>query len=128
LGGNQYRIDTPTATIGVRGTDHEPLVIPPGSADGEPGTYDRVHAGETSLRTQRGEVRVRPAQAGFTPHGGGLPRMLERVPGRYRPGRQDHRFEGLHDRIHARLGDRREQRLRLIRDRRVGRTDGEPGR
>ncbi len=42
---NGYRVNTPSATIGIRGTDHEPRYIPEGSSEGEPGTYDRVYAG-----------------------------------------------------------------------------------
>ena len=40
-----YRITTPTATIGIRGTDHEPLYIPESAsgAEGEPGLYDKVN-------------------------------------------------------------------------------------
>src|SRR5262249_11284668 len=64
-GRDRVIVNTPTATIGIRGTEHEPLVIPAGSTTGEPGTYDRVHAGETEIRTKQGTVPVRPNQAGF---------------------------------------------------------------
>src|SRR6266568_4235564 len=67
LGGNSDMVRTPTATIGVRGTEHEPLVIPEGSKAGEPGTYDRVHLGEAVIRTPQGAVNVRSDQAGFVP-------------------------------------------------------------
>lgn len=46
-----YKIATSTATIGIRGTDHEPMVIlppPPGiKAVDLPGTYDKVNDGRT---------------------------------------------------------------------------------
>ena len=49
-----YRIQTRTATIGIRGTDHEPAYYPP-PAPGEkpdhaPGTYDKVNEGESVIR------------------------------------------------------------------------------
>ena len=111
LGPNTAVIRTPTATIGIRGTEHEPLVIPEGSKLGEPGTYDRVHIGETQIRTAQGTVNVRPNQAGFAPHRGAeRPRVLDRVPGFFRPTRNEGRFDGLHERIHKQLDERREQR------------------
>ena len=55
-----YRITTSTATIGIRGTDHEPMVIlqpPPGvKAVDLPGTYDKVNDGRTFLQTPKGIV------------------------------------------------------------------------
>src|SRR5581483_4563128 len=76
LGANSYAVRTPTVTIGVRGTEHEPMVIPEGSNVGEPGTYERVHIGETFMQTPQGTVTVRPNQAGFAPHRGALrPRL-----------------------------------------------------
>lgn len=121
LGGNHYRINTPTATIGVRGTDHEPLVIPPGGTGGDPGTYDRVHTGETQLRTPQGAVSVKPNQAGFTPHGGGgQPRVLEQIPSTFRASKHDDRFQGLHDRLQQQIGQRQEQRRQAIQQHRAG--------
>ena len=120
LGGNHYRINTPTATIGVRGTDHEPLVIPEGGTAGEPGTYDRVHAGETRLQTPQGAVNVKANQAGFTPRQGGVqPRVLAQIPAAFRPTRHEDRLEGLHDRLQQQIGQRQEQRRRGVEQRRV---------
>lgn len=114
-----YEIRTPTATIGVRGTDHETRVIPEGSAEGEPGTYDRVNAGATRMTTALGSADIRPNQAGFIPFGGRQrPRLLERVPEFFRPGRNEQRFEGLHERIRERLDGRRQERIREIAGRR----------
>jgi hypothetical protein len=119
LGGNSYMVRTPTATIGVRGTEHEPLVIPEGSKAGEPGTYDRVHLGETVIQTPQGTVNVRPNQAGFAPHRGAVrPRVLDRVPDFFRPTRNEGRFTGLHERVHAQLDQRREERRQFIEQRR----------
>ena len=119
LGARSVTVRTPTATIGVRGTEHEPLVIPEGSREGEPGTYDRVHIGETVIETPQGSVSVRPNQAGFVPHRGAVrPRVLERVPAFYRPTRNESRFQGLHERLHAQLDKRREERRQFIQQRR----------
>lgn len=71
-----YRIKTPSATIGIRGTDHESYVVPPlgpvgGPAGGppagpQPGTYSKVNVGETTLTTNLGTVNVLPNQMGFS--------------------------------------------------------------
>ena len=48
---DNYQVTTNTATIGIRGTDHEPHHIPlpaPGEIpQGEPGTYNKVNVGAT---------------------------------------------------------------------------------
>lgn len=117
LAGNHYRINTPTATIGVRGTDHEPLVIPQGGTAGEPGTYDRVNIGETRMQTPQGAISVKPNQAGFTPHqSGGQPRVLDQVPAFYRATKNEDRFQGTHERVQQQLEQRREQRRQSVRE------------
>lgn len=119
FGSKNVQVRTPSATIGIRGTEHEPLVIPEGSPLGEPGTYDRVHVGETEIRTAQGSLRVRPNQAGFVPHRGAVrPRVLDRVPGFFRPTRNEKRFAGLHERIRKQLDRQREERRQFIEQRR----------
>ncbi len=61
-----YRVTTPTATIGIRGTDHETTVIDENDGD-EAGTYDVVNEGETVLKTQYGERVVTPERFAFAP-------------------------------------------------------------
>lgn len=71
-----YRIKTPSATIGIRGTDHESYVVVPlgplgGPAGGppagpQPGTYSKVNVGETTLTTNLGTINVLPNQMGFS--------------------------------------------------------------
>lgn len=108
-------VQTPTATIGVRGTDHEPLVIPEGSTLGEAGTYDRVYQGETDLRTAQGSARVKPNQAAFASRAGRVaPRVLAHVPSFFRPTRNEARFRGLHDRIQRQLDQKRNERARHV--------------
>lgn len=103
-----YRIVTPRATVGIRGTDHEPFVITADMAQElkQPeGTYDKVNSGGTMVASEAGDVQVSPGQAGFAPLTGGksrtralltvlMPRILDRVPDFYRPGAFD---EGLAD-------------------------------
>jgi len=114
-----YAVRTTTATIGVRGTEHEPLVIPEGSSEGEPGTYDRVHSGETEIRTPQGTVGVKANQAGFAPRRGAVrPRVLDRVPAFFRPTRNEGRFQGLHDRLNRQLQQRLQARRQLVEQRR----------
>lgn len=63
---SSYRITTTTATIGIRGTDHETTVIEDADGD-EPGTYDMVNEGITVLKTQYGESEVTPEKFAFAP-------------------------------------------------------------
>lgn len=63
-----YRIDTPGSTIGIRGTDHEIVVVIAGSplaAVASIGTYNRVNWGETTITTAKGVISVLPNQMGF---------------------------------------------------------------
>ncbi|MCP4042312.1 MAG: FecR domain-containing protein [Gammaproteobacteria bacterium] len=86
---NAYRVATPTATIGIRGTDHEPMYIPPPQPGevpmGKPGTYDKVNAGRTFIRTPRGILNLMPGQIGFVPPNIKVaPKILPKVPAFYR--------------------------------------------
>jgi hypothetical protein len=118
-GNRKAEVTTATATIGIRGTDYEPLVIPEGSTAGEPGTYNRVNIGETELRTAQGSVIVRPNQAAFVPHGGAIaPRVLARMPALFKATRNEKVFQGLHQRIHRNLNELRQKRIKQIQLRR----------
>src|SRR2546429_3227876 len=64
-GRDNYQVRTPTVTIGVRATDHEPVHIPAGSSAGEAGTSAKMNQGGTYLRTAQGRVDVAPGRAGF---------------------------------------------------------------
>ena len=46
---------TPTATIGIRGTDFEVTIVEEESADTRAGTYDYVHEGATAISLASGE-------------------------------------------------------------------------
>lgn len=86
-------VRTPTATIGIRGTDHEALVIPANSDLGEPGTYDKVNSGGTRIESEHGGVDVGPGQAGYAPVGA-APVVLARIPSFFKPTANEKRLEG----------------------------------
>ena len=120
-----YAITTPTATIGIRGTDHETAYYPPGTAEAgtEPGTYDKVNEGETFIRSPQGEVRVRPGQAAFAPHRADQkPRVLVSIPAFYaRHAEIDRR---LVDRVKVIREKHRQKRLGLRQERAKANSDG----
>ena len=126
----RYRINTPTATVGVRGTDHEPLVIPAGSTTGEPGTYDKVAAGRSFIEGKTGRVDVTPGRTGFFSHTAReRPRVLAANPTFYRPTRNEARLEGRHERLRPVLEQRRTERQTFVRERMQQRNQqGGPGR
>lgn len=64
-----YRVTTPVATIGIRGTDHESFYAPVSLPGVLAGAYSKVNIGETSLATEAGTISVKPNQMGFA---GGL--------------------------------------------------------
>jgi hypothetical protein len=62
-------IDTPIATIGIRGTDHEVVHISPEFQRRNPvvevGTYNKVYVGATIMKTDRGNINLGLRQVGF---------------------------------------------------------------
>ncbi|BBI99989.1 hypothetical protein FGKAn22_16820 [Ferrigenium kumadai] len=63
-----YKITTPSATIGIRGTDHESYEVTPGSAMAQVapvGAYSKVNTGGTTMTTDQGTINVQPNQMGF---------------------------------------------------------------
>ena len=110
-----YVVKTATATIGIRGTDHETRYIPEGSSDGEAGTYDRVYAGETYIQTAEGSTTVQPDQAGYQPVRG-KGRLLRDIPGFFRPGPHEGEINAKHEAIQKVLEQRREERRKVIRE------------
>jgi hypothetical protein len=80
-----YKVVTPTATIGVRGTDFEAFHIPPPgqggvALPGEPGTYLRVSRGVAFLQTPQSILDVQAQQVGFVPLATITPRLLPQTP------------------------------------------------
>lgn len=73
-----YRITTPAATLGIRGTDHETFVVAPGSpmaAVASAGTYNKVNLGETSMTTSKGTISILPNQMGFAGAADQMPQL-----------------------------------------------------
>ncbi len=88
-----YRVITPTATVGIRGTDHEVIYLSEEDADtpAEAGTHSVVFEGGTTLETPQGQVDVAVGQAAFVApksfipqlYGRELPVFLVRARGQY---------------------------------------------
>jgi len=109
-----YRIQTPTATIGIRGTDHEPAYYPPGAySDRDPGTYDKVNDGESFIRNPKGEVSVKKGQYAFVHHNGSVaPRILQRPPAFYqRHAELDKKAAARRQQFHQRFEKQYQQRV-----------------
>ncbi|MDD2742712.1 MAG: FecR domain-containing protein [Rhodocyclaceae bacterium] len=107
LNRNDHRVLTPSATIGIRGTDHEPYVLPASMANStyRQGTYDKVNRGETLLDANGGNVAIESGKVGFArdPATAGtrtralmtilLPVLLTQVPDFYVPGSFDQELD-----------------------------------
>jgi len=118
-----YQVRTQTATIGIRGTDHEPMVLPEGTPGGEAGTYDKVNAGGTYIESTlgHGRIDVEPDRAGFAPlRGRPAPRVLAEVPRFYRPTRNEQRLGSKHQAAQKSFERLREDRRRMLDERRKG--------
>ena len=110
-----YQVRTPTATVGIRGTDHETRVIPEGSDEGEPGTYDKVYVGQTFIETANGGAAVAPNQAGFvSAKAKDRPRLLAQIPGFFRPGPHEADIAKKHAEIQGLIDQRRNERRKVI--------------
>ena len=96
-----YRINTPTATVGVRGTDHEVIYFRAEDAEteAEAGTHNVVYEGETTLATAQGRVNITQGQAAYiaidgvapTLYAGPLPVFLVRARGQFEGNVTEHR-------------------------------------
>jgi hypothetical protein len=74
----KYRITTPTASLGIRGTDHETFVVTPDSslaAKAPVGTYNKVNLGETFMTTGKGTIFILPNQMGFAGAADQMPQL-----------------------------------------------------
>ena len=104
---NDHRILTPAATIGIRGTDHEPYVLPADMANtaNRQGTYDKVNRGGTTLDANGGSVDIDSGRVGFARDANAagsrsralmtilLPVLLSKVPEFYVPGAFDQELD-----------------------------------
>lgn len=80
-----YRVRTPHATIGIRGTDHQTTVLLQPRDGFAPGTFDVVYSGRTAMQTQAGLIEIAPQQAGYVQSLNAIPRVIQ-VPAFLQPG------------------------------------------
>jgi hypothetical protein len=88
-----FRLSTPVATIGIRGTDFEVQHLAPDEAPtpDEAGTQHLVYEGTTVLSTEADDVEVAQGQAAYATSGDAAPRLYDEVPPFMR--RKRHRFD-----------------------------------
>ncbi|MDZ4252453.1 MAG: hypothetical protein U1A72_07745 [Sulfuritalea sp.] len=97
-----HNIVTASATIGIRGTDHEPYVPSPELARqtaNPEGTYDKVNRGGTTIKVGDNTLDIDPGKVGFVRAPAKtkdralltilLPVLLDKVPSFYVPGEFD---------------------------------------
>ncbi len=115
LNRSEHRVVTPSATIGIRGTDHEPYVLPAEMADAtwHQGTYDKVNRGSTLLDANGGNVAIDSGKVGFArdPRAAGgrtrglmtllLPVLLTKVPEFFVPGSFDQEMDRYSETVDA---------------------------
>lgn len=113
-----YQVSALTATIGVRGTDHEITIIEDGE---EAGIHNAVYEGATMLRNSAGEVHVPTGHFAYAPHHGKTrPVLLEAKPkfhARKLLYKIEHKFEQRKINIEQRLEQLHEdwrQKMKLI--------------
>ena len=102
---SRYRVSTPTVTMGIRGTDHEPYVISANLAatlSQIAGTYDKVNRGGTTMDVNGKTLDIDPGKVGFArgTRSRGLltillPVLLDKVPDFYVPGQFDAELDRL---------------------------------
>ena len=105
---DRHRIITPSATVGIRGTDHEPFVLSADLASDlrvPEGTYDKVNKGGTVLGLNGANLDIDAGRVGFAParpvgRSRALitaltPTLLDRVPGFFVAGSFDGELESL---------------------------------
>lgn len=98
----KFKVQTPTATIGIRGTDFEVAVVEKDNTQAQAGTYNKVFTGQTFLDNNQGKrVDVSANQAAFAPTDAlkmaqqfGL---LKQVPNVFFNGSYDSLLQGLQD-------------------------------
>lgn len=105
---DRHRIITPSATVGIRGTDHEPYVLSAEMSSDlrvPEGTYNKVNKGGTVLGINGANLDIDTGRVGFAParppgRSRALitaltPTLLDRVPGFFVAGSFDAELESL---------------------------------
>lgn len=105
LNPGEHKVMTRVATIGIRGTDHEPYVLATPTATGYAvGTYDKVNRGGTTLSQGDNNLDIDPGKVGFARAADPsaktralmtllLPVLLDKVPDFYVPGQFEDEIE-----------------------------------
>jgi hypothetical protein len=76
-----YKLNTASATIGIRGTDHETFIVETANGTDQPGTYNTVYEGMTVVQTAQGNTEVRSGESAFAARTAGhAPALLARRP------------------------------------------------
>jgi len=120
---SEFKIATPTATIGVRGTDFEVAVIEKERAGVEAGTYNKVFDGATFLENSLGSrIEIGAGQVAFSPmdalQAAKRFGLLKQVPDVFFNGRYDSLLNALQDeainRLNSELGGKLPGELRNL--------------
>jgi hypothetical protein len=116
-----FKVATPTATIGVRGTDFEVAVVDKDKSGAEAGTYNKVFDGATFLENNLGgRVEIGAGQVAFSPldalQAAKRFGLLKQVPDVFFNGRYDNLLNALQDealnRLNSQLGGKLPSELR----------------
>ena len=80
-GSNPRPVDvvSSTSTLQLSRGDGESMLVRPGGAT-EPGTYNRVQAGEATMRTAGGSMQMQSQQAAFAPRSNASPTIVGEMP------------------------------------------------
>jgi len=126
LNRGEDNVVTSTATIGIRGTDHEPYVLSSDMAEStpyKPGTYDKVNRGQTALVAGSNQVEIDPGKVGFvrqpTFATKGLmtilmPVLLDKIPNFYVPGQFDSELDQYTQTAEAESAKQLDQKLKAV--------------
>jgi hypothetical protein len=112
-----YRLRTPVATVGVRGTDHETHYVPPPAAgeaapSAPPGVYDKVNSGATVLENAAGKLVINAGQTAHAAHDArSAPRVVDRTPAIFRRGNNEERIEARKMELAREIETRMRERL-----------------
>jgi len=116
-----FKVATPTATIGVRGTDFEVAVVDQDKSGAEAGTYNKVFDGATFLENSLGSrVEIGAGQVAFSPldalQAAKRFGLLKQVPDVFFKGSYDNLLNALQDeafnRLNSQLGGKLPSELR----------------
>ena len=122
-----YRVQGFTATIGVRGTDHEPFAVEPGGSI-EAGLYDKVNIGATFIDHASGRIDILQDQTGYAPPDDkGKAGLLQYVPGIFQATRNEGLLAGRHQAVQDQIDQRLDARRRELNESRPRQEQPKPG-